>query len=56
MILPVAFLLGAILGWVRATKRDGNRLDKLQYAGAHGIALALLALIVTMTVQWSGVI
>ena len=48
MILPIAFLCGAALGWWRAGKRGGERLDKLQYAAAHGIAFALLALVVTI--------
>ncbi len=54
MILPISFFLGALLGWFRATKRGGNRLDKLQYAAAHGIAFMLLALIVTMAIDWAG--
>lgn len=45
MILPAAFVLGAFIGWRRATNRGGERLDKLQYAVAHGIGAALLALI-----------
>ena len=43
MILPIAFLIGAIFGWVRAAKRGGNRLDSMQYAATHGIAFLLLA-------------
>lgn len=54
MILPIAFLLGALLGWFRASKRGGNRLDKLQYAAAHGIAFVLLALLVTIAADWAG--
>jgi len=54
MILPIAFLIGALIGWMRATKRGGNRLDKLQYAAAHGIALLLLALMVTIGLDWAG--
>ena len=50
MILPVAFVLGAALGWYRAARRGGNRLDKLQYAAAHGLAFMLLALILTIFV------
>ncbi len=53
MILPIAFLIGAAIGWLRASKRGGNRLDKLQYAAAHGIALTLLALVVTMALDWA---
>lgn len=56
MILPIAFILGAIIGWTRASKRGGNRLDKLQYAAAHGIALLLLALLITIMLDWAGVV
>jgi len=56
MILPIAFLLGALWGWVRATKRDGNTLDKLQYAAAHGIALALAALLITIGLDWADLV
>lgn len=48
MILPIAFLIGAVLGWRRATKRGGNRLDKLQFGAAHGLAFMLVALIITI--------
>lgn len=54
MILPIAFLIGALIGWVRASRRGGNRLDKLQYAAAHGIALVLVALLVTISLDWAG--
>ncbi|MEM9048427.1 MAG: hypothetical protein AAGC92_06875 [Pseudomonadota bacterium] len=46
MILPIAFILGFALGWWRATTYGGNRLDRLQYGAAHGIAFAILALLV----------
>ena len=42
MIFPLAFLAGAAIGWRRAARRGGDRLDRLQYAAAHGIALTLL--------------
>jgi len=54
MILPIAFLIGALIGWFRASKRNGNTLDKLQYAATHGIALLLLALLITITADWAG--
>ena len=44
MIIFAAFVLGFALGWYRATKRDGNRLDCLQYGVGHAIAFALLAM------------
>jgi hypothetical protein len=44
MLVPVAFALGMLVGWYRAGARGGDRLDRLQYAAAHGIAFALAAL------------
>lgn len=44
MLLPVVFALGFWLGWRRAAKRGGDRLDKLQYGGVHAIALTLAML------------
>ena len=41
-----AFFLGAIIGWFRARRFGGNRLDQMQYAFAHGMALFLLVLLV----------
>lgn len=48
MIFFPAILLGAALGWYRAAKRGGNRLDKLQYAGSHAILFAILGLFATI--------
>jgi phosphate/sulfate permease len=56
MILPVAFVLGMILGWQRATRRGGDRLDKWQYAVAHGIAFTLAALVLTILARHLGLI
>lgn len=56
MILPIAFIIGAVIGWMRAGRRGGNRLDKWQYAAAHGIALMLLALLLTIIADWSGLV
>jgi hypothetical protein len=44
MLLPIAFALGVLVGWRRAARRGGDRLDKLQYGAVHGIVFALLAL------------
>jgi len=45
MISLIAFVLGAIWGVFVARKRGGNRLDMLQYAAAHGILFALVAVV-----------
>jgi phosphate/sulfate permease len=44
MLLPIAFALGMLVGWRRAAQRGGDRLDRLQYGAAHGIAFTLAAL------------
>ena len=54
MILPVAFLLGGLLGWNRAAKRGGSTADKLQYGVTHGIAFLLAALLVTLLADMIG--
>ena len=48
MLLPIAFALGALVGWRRAVRRGGDRLDRLQYAAVHGIAFTLAALALTV--------
>jgi hypothetical protein len=48
MIALAGFAAGFAIGWLRAGRRGGNRLDRLQYGGAHGIALATLALVATV--------
>jgi phosphate/sulfate permease len=44
LIVLFAFLLGAALGWRRAARRGGDRLDRLQYATGHAIAFAIATL------------
>ena len=43
MILLIAFIAGAALGWTRATRRGGTRADRIQYALAHGFAALVAA-------------
>lgn len=44
MIFIAAIILGALIGWRRAARREGNRLDKLQYAAGHAILFGILGL------------
>lgn len=46
MIILIAFLTAAAVGWFKATKRDGTVADRVQYALSYGIAAALAALVV----------
>jgi hypothetical protein len=48
MILFPAIALGAMIGWLRARRRGGNRLDRLQYAAGHAIFFAILGLFATI--------
>ena len=45
MLIFVAFALGCTLGWLRAARRGGSVPDRIQYALAHGIPAALVALV-----------
>lgn len=54
MIVIAAFLLGAVIGWVRAAKAGGGTADKLQYAAAHALALTVLALFLTILLTRMG--
>jgi hypothetical protein len=56
MLLPIAFVLGALFGWRRAVRRGGDRLDRLQYAAVHGILFTLIALTTAIVLQRAGVI
>jgi hypothetical protein len=51
MIIIAAFLLGATVGWVRAARRNGNRLDKLQYAAGHAIFFTIVGLFLTLVID-----
>jgi len=44
MLVWIAFFVGCGIGWYRAGRRGGSIADRLQYALAHGIPLALATL------------
>lgn len=48
MIVIAALFLGAAIGWFRASRMGGARADKLQYAAAHAMGLAVLTVILTV--------
>ncbi len=56
MIFPLAFLLGGLVGWRRAGRRGGDRLDKLQYAIVHGILFALVTFGLIVVAQRLGLV
>jgi hypothetical protein len=50
MLIAAAFVVGALLGWQRARARGGDRLDQLQYAAVHAIALSLAAVVLVVLI------
>ena len=54
MIVIACLLLGAAIGWVRAARQGGKLADKLQYAAAHGLALAVVGIFVTILITRMG--
>lgn len=54
MFAVPAFVIGALIGAWRARKMGGTGLDMLQYGFAHGLALFLFALILTVIADWQG--
>lgn len=54
MIVIAGLILGAAIGWRRAAKRGGTLADKLQYAAAHGMALAVLGIFLTLFIGRMG--
>lgn len=51
MIVILLAILGAALGWRLATKRDGDRLDKLQYAAAFMLGFSIVGLFLTLIID-----
>ena len=51
MIVIVAALVGAVMGGMKAKKREGTAADIAQYAAGYGIAFALLGLLATIIIH-----
>ncbi len=51
MIVILAFLAGALWGGFLAKRRNGSRLDVLQYATAFAVAFAIVGLFATVIVE-----
>ena len=54
MYALIAALVGAALGWFRATKAKGNTLDKLQFAAVFAIIFFLIGMGLTILADWQG--
>ncbi len=53
--LPLC-VLGILIGAWRASKKQGSILDMLQFGAAHGIALAIFGLFLTVFLDRAGLI
>ena len=51
MIVIAGLLFGALLGALRARKRQGTGFDIAQYAAAHAILFSLVGLFVTILID-----
>ncbi|MBU2361020.1 MAG: hypothetical protein KKB02_19145 [Alphaproteobacteria bacterium] len=57
MILPLGgFVLGALIGAIRARMRGGKFLDMLQWGAACGVIVAIVGLFVLVYIQRAAVV
>ncbi len=50
MIVLTFFILGAVYGAWRASRREGSRLDMVQWAAVHGILFGLAGVVLTIVI------
>ncbi len=50
MIVFVCAVIGIVLGVLAAKRRNGNRLDMLQYATGYGIAFTIAGVFLTLLI------
>ena len=55
MLVVAGAVLGALLGYRSAGRRDGDRLDRLQFAAVYGLAFGLAGLVLTLLAGWLGI-
>lgn len=51
MIALASLIAGAIVGWLMATRRGGNKLDRAQYAFAFAILFAVIWLFASVFID-----
>jgi hypothetical protein len=56
MFMVPAFIIGALIGAWRAHRKQGNKLDMLQYGAAHGIIFFIVALFASIALDWAGLV
>ena len=47
-IVLLFMIFGGLLGWMRATRRDGTFADKYQWAAVHGLILMVVGFVVSV--------
>lgn len=56
MTIALAFFtIGCLVGWLRATRREGTLADRFQWAAAHGIPAGIVGLAVAVLLVRGGV-
>ena len=55
LLIITIMMLGSILGYYLAKKRNGKFLDKLQYIAVFGIIFLLISIIIQIIIMRSGI-
>jgi len=55
LLIITIMMLGSILGYYLAKKRNGKFLDKLQYITVFGIIFLLISMIIQIIIMRSGI-
>ena len=55
LLIITIMMLGSILGYYLAKKRNGKFLDKLQYIAVFGIIFLLISVIIQIIIMRSGI-
>ena len=56
LLIFTIMMLGSILGYCLAKKRNGKLLDKLQYIAVFGIIFLLISIIIQIIIMRSGIL
>jgi prolipoprotein diacylglyceryltransferase len=51
VIVIAALLIGAVTGYLQASRRNGSTFDKVQYAMVYAIIAVLIGLFATITID-----
>ena len=55
MLVIAGVILGVILGARTAVRRNGNRLDIIQFCAVYALAFGLAGLFLTLAAGWLGI-